>query len=78
MYLIYYLTYFFATFTAFFGSWLNSLVHVFMYAYYGLTAIPAARPYLWWKKYITKLQLVSILKFEKRVQKFVIMTLILD
>ncbi|CAD5125179.1 DgyrCDS13422 [Dimorphilus gyrociliatus] len=46
---------------SFFGSWLNSLVHVFMYAYYGLTAIPAARPYLWWKKYITKLQLIPIL-----------------
>lgn len=44
---------------SFFGSWLNSFVHVFMYAYYGLSAIPAMRPYLWWKKYITKLQLIQ-------------------
>ncbi|KAK3090784.1 hypothetical protein FSP39_014607 [Pinctada imbricata] len=42
-------------------SWLssstNSFVHIVMYLYYALAAIPACRPYLWWKKYITKLQL---------------------
>lgn len=30
-----------------------------MYSYYGLSAIPAVRPYLWWKKYITQFQLVG-------------------
>jgi len=31
-----------------------------MYAYYGLSAIgPQMRPYLWWKRYITKLQLIQ-------------------
>lgn len=44
---------------SFFGSLLNCFVHVVMYAYYGLSAIPALHPYLWWKKYITKMQLVQ-------------------
>nr|ANN11902.1 polyunsaturated fatty acid elongase Elovl5 [Siganus guttatus] len=43
----------------YFGASLNSFVHVVMYSYYGLSAIPALRPYLWWKKYITQLQLVQ-------------------
>jgi len=31
-----------------------------MYTYYGLAAIgPHMQKYLWWKKYLTKLQLVS-------------------
>lgn len=34
-----------------------------MYSYYGLSAVPAMRPYLWWKKYITQGQLVSDLLF---------------
>jgi len=39
---------------------LNSLVHVFMYTYYGLSAFgPSIRKYLWWKKYITWLQLIQ-------------------
>lgn len=46
-------------FLAYFGATCNSFVHVVMYAYYGLSAIgPQMRPYLWWKRYITKLQLV--------------------
>lgn len=44
---------------AFFGPTLNCFVHVVMYSYYGLSAIPAVRPYLWWKKHITQLQLVG-------------------
>ncbi|CAH1644071.1 unnamed protein product [Spodoptera littoralis] len=39
---------------------INSFVHVIMYTYYCLSAFPALKKYLWWKKYITKLQLVSI------------------
>ena len=50
----------FLFFLAYFGATCNSFVHVIMYAYYGLSAIgPQMRPYLWWKRYITKLQLVS-------------------
>lgn len=51
-------------FSAYFGAACNSFVHVVMYAYYGLSAIgPQMRPYLWWKRYITKLQLVRHLFF---------------
>ncbi|XP_055964636.1 elongation of very long chain fatty acids protein 4-like [Sorex fumeus] len=43
---------------AFFVGMLNSLVHVFMYLYYGLASLgPRARPYLWWKRHLTILQL---------------------
>ena len=43
---------------------LNSLVHTFMYAYYGLAAFgPHMQKYLWWKKYLTQLQLVRIYEF---------------
>ena len=45
---------------AYFGAACNCFVHVMMYAYYGLSAIgPQMRPYLWWKRYITRIQLVS-------------------
>ncbi|XP_059156418.1 elongation of very long chain fatty acids protein 7-like [Physella acuta] len=38
----------------------NSGVHVLMYLYYLLAALgPALRPYLWWKRYLTSLQLVQ-------------------
>ncbi|KAK8787741.1 hypothetical protein V5799_022483 [Amblyomma americanum] len=37
---------------------MNSFVHVFMYTYYFLAALgPAFARYLWWKKYLTKLQI---------------------
>ncbi|GAB6026341.1 hypothetical protein CHUAL_012544 [Chamberlinius hualienensis] len=39
---------------------LNSLVHVVMYTYYGLSAVgPQIHKYLWWKRYLTVLQLVQ-------------------
>ncbi len=38
----------------------NSFVHTVMYAYYALSAIgPHMQQYLWWKKYLTQLQLVQ-------------------
>ncbi|XP_039282288.1 elongation of very long chain fatty acids protein AAEL008004 [Nilaparvata lugens] len=41
---------------------INSGVHVAMYSYYFLAALgPAIQPYLWWKKYITKLQLAQFI-----------------
>ncbi|XP_008431705.1 ELOVL fatty acid elongase 8a [Poecilia reticulata] len=38
----------------------NSLVHMVMYLYYGLAAIgPHMNKYLWWKRYLTSLQLLQ-------------------
>ena len=48
-------------FKAFFLAMLNSFVHVIMYSYYGFSAMgPAVQKYLWWKKYLTQLQLVRL------------------
>ncbi|XP_072047659.1 very long chain fatty acid elongase 4-like isoform X1 [Amphiura filiformis] len=45
---------------SYFGGMINSFVHVIMYGYYALTALgPAVRPYLWWKRYLTSIQLVQ-------------------
>jgi len=44
---------------SYFGAMLNCFIHVVMYAYYGLSVLPELQPYLWWKKYITKLQLLQ-------------------
>lgn len=44
----------------FFACMLNSLVHTIMYGYYGLAALgPAVQKYLWWKRYITMIQLIQ-------------------
>ncbi|GAB0092075.1 Elongation of very long chain fatty acids protein [Sergentomyia squamirostris] len=41
---------------------LNSGVHVLMYLYYGLSALgPAIQPYLWWKKYLTMIQMIQFI-----------------
>jgi len=38
---------------------INSFVHIIMYTYYLLAAFgPTVQKYLWWKKYITTLQMV--------------------
>lgn len=48
--------------TLVFIGFLNSLVHVFMYTYYGLAALgPNVAKYLGWKKYMTTFQLVSFI-----------------
>lgn len=45
---------------SFFNGAINSMVHVVMYSYYGLSTLgPRVQPYLWWKKYITQLQLTQ-------------------
>lgn len=42
------------------GGFLNSFVHVVMYSYYFLASLgPHMRPYLWWKEYLTLLQLLQ-------------------
>ena len=44
---------------AFFSAMINSFIHVVMYTYYLLSALgPSVRKYLWWKKYLTAMQLV--------------------
>ncbi|NXN18483.1 ELOV7 protein, partial [Indicator maculatus] len=43
-----------------FHALLNCIVHVIMYTYYGICSLgPAYHKYLWWKKYMTTIQLVQ-------------------
>ncbi|XP_066039751.1 very long chain fatty acid elongase 4-like isoform X1 [Chamaea fasciata] len=43
---------------AFFIGMLNSFVHIFMYGYYALASLgPRMHRYLWWKRYLTILQM---------------------
>ncbi|XP_013410784.1 elongation of very long chain fatty acids protein 4 [Lingula anatina] len=45
---------------SYFSALVNSLIHILMYTYYGLSAIgPHMQKYLWWKKYMTSLQLLQ-------------------
>jgi len=45
---------------SFLPAMLNSFIHTIMYTYYGLSACgPKLQPYLWWKRYLTKLQLAQ-------------------
>lgn len=47
----------------------NSFIHVLMYSYYGLSAIgPHMNKYLWWKKYLTIIQLVRCKIHKGRVK----------
>ena len=42
-----------------FCATINCFVHVIMYSYYFLSGLgPSVQKYLWWKKYVTTLQLV--------------------
>ncbi|KAG7275632.1 hypothetical protein CRUP_021959 [Coryphaenoides rupestris] len=46
---------------AFFGASINSCIHVLMYGYYGLAALgPHMQKYLWWKRYITIIQMFHV------------------
>lgn len=43
-------------------SFLNSAVHVMMYSYYALAALgPRIQPYLWWKRYLTMIQIIQFI-----------------
>ncbi|XP_030641833.1 elongation of very long chain fatty acids protein 4-like [Chanos chanos] len=45
---------------SFFGASINSGIHVLMYLYYGLAAFgPKIQKYLWWKKYLTIIQMIQ-------------------
>ncbi|KAF7652873.1 hypothetical protein LDENG_00091280 [Lucifuga dentata] len=49
---------------SFFIAMLNTFVHTVMYSYYGLAAIgPHMQKYLWWKRYLTSLQMVQFVMF---------------
>ncbi|KAL6435978.1 hypothetical protein ACFW04_005661 [Cataglyphis niger] len=46
--------------STFLPAMVNSFIHVLMYSYYGLAALgPSVAKYLWWKKYLTILQLIQ-------------------
>ncbi|XP_046395830.1 elongation of very long chain fatty acids protein 4-like isoform X1 [Ischnura elegans] len=46
--------------STFLPAMVNSFIHVLMYTYYGLSTFgPNVSKYLWWKKYLTILQLVQ-------------------
>lgn len=41
---------------------LNSFVHTIMYTYYGMSALgPRFQKYLWWKKYMTRIQIIQFI-----------------
>lgn len=43
-----------------FTGFINSIIHIVMYSYYLLTAFsPKHKNNVWWKKYITQMQIVS-------------------
>ncbi|XP_018608835.2 ELOVL fatty acid elongase 8a [Scleropages formosus] len=45
---------------SFFIGVINTFVHVIMYLYYGLAALgPHMQRFLWWKRYLTSLQLIQ-------------------
>ncbi|XP_049624796.1 elongation of very long chain fatty acids protein 7 [Suncus etruscus] len=57
-----------------FHAFVNSAVHVVMYSYYGLSALgPAYQKYLWWKKYLTTLQLVQFIIVSIHIGQFLFM-----
>jgi hypothetical protein len=43
-----------------FQGFVNSFVHIFVYSYYLLAALgPRVAPFLWWKRYLTQLQMIQ-------------------
>lgn len=42
-----------------FAGYINLSVHVIMYSYYFLSTFTKLRPYLWWKRYLTKIQIAQ-------------------
>jgi len=49
-------------------GFVNSVVHVIMYFYYMVAAMgPKYQKYIWWKKYMTVIQMVSLSKMKLKV-----------
>ncbi|XP_031164947.1 elongation of very long chain fatty acids protein 7a [Sander lucioperca] len=54
-----------------FHALLNCIVHVIMYSYYGLTALgPNYQKYLWWKKYLTTIQLIQFVMVTSHISQY--------
>lgn len=57
-----------------FHALLNCCVHVIMYSYYALSALgPTYQKYLWWKKYMTTIQLVQFVMVTIHIGQFFFM-----
>lgn len=47
--------------SAAFMPFINSFIHEVMYLYYALSSLgPHMKPYLWWKKYLTSMQIIQL------------------
>ncbi|KAF7703709.1 elongation of very long chain fatty acids protein 1b isoform X1 [Silurus meridionalis] len=58
-----------------FHAMINSVVHVIMYFYYGLSAAgPRFQKYLWWKKYMTAIQLVQFVLVSLHATQYYFLT----
>ncbi|XP_028988159.1 elongation of very long chain fatty acids protein 1a [Betta splendens] len=52
----------------------NAMVHVIMYSYYGLSAAgPRFQKYLWWKKYMTAIQLLQFVVVSIHISQYYFM-----
>ncbi|KAM9322140.1 elongation of very long chain fatty acids protein 1a [Pholidichthys leucotaenia] len=57
-----------------FHAMVNSTVHVIMYFYYGLSAAgPRFQKYLWWKKYMTAIQLIQFVLVSVHISQYYFM-----
>ncbi|CAB1416997.1 unnamed protein product [Pleuronectes platessa] len=57
-----------------FHALLNCIVHVFMYSYYGLTAMgPYYQKFLWWKQYLTTIQLIQFVMVTSHISQYFFM-----
>ncbi|XP_032885978.1 elongation of very long chain fatty acids protein 7 [Amblyraja radiata] len=57
-----------------FHALVNCIVHVFMYSYYGLSALGQHyQKYLWWKKYMTAVQLIQFAIITVHIGQFFLM-----
>ncbi|KAM4642260.1 very long chain fatty acid elongase 1 [Discoglossus pictus] len=57
-----------------FHAMVNSMVHVIMYFYYGLSAAgPRFQKYLWWKKHMTAIQLVQFVLVSIHISQYYFM-----
>ncbi|TST47717.1 Elongation of very long chain fatty acids protein 1 [Bagarius yarrelli] len=54
-----------------FHAMVNAMVHVIMYTYYGLSAAgPRFQKYLWWKKYMTAIQLIQFIVVSVHISQY--------
>ncbi|CAM4594313.1 unnamed protein product [Leuciscus chuanchicus] len=57
-----------------FHALVNACVHVIMYTYYGLAAAgPRFQKYLWWKKYMTAIQLIQFILVTVHISQYYFM-----